>query len=219
MKRLKIIEEKEFILTDLTVKELHISAIACLEHDIYEGALVLAQAKLEKVIKRVLSAYARKEGFRTKEINLYMDSNIQSIDRLCNEGFKNFQLKCFSDVIEDNFKDSSDKGNFQMLWKLFKDSSKNVRNDTIHQNESNSPSFMVYSTKNIFYLTELIVKSCKNNINFPINPALNLNRQSIPKPKIKREILQKEKKSKKNYNLLKDHIKKYEEALEKTKKK
>jgi hypothetical protein len=213
MGKLKNTEEKNFKITDQSVYELHRSAIACLEYDIYEGALVLAQAKLEKVIKRVLSAYARKQGFRAKEINIYLENNIQNIDRLCNEGFKNFELKCFTNLINDNFKDSRDRKNFHNLWVSFIKSSKNVRNDTIHQNKTNSPSFIVYSTKNIFYLTELIVNSCLLNSNFSINPAVSLSLQKIPRPTKKKETEPKEKQTSISYTELKKNIIEYENFI------
>jgi hypothetical protein len=213
MKKLKNIKEKDFKLTEPSVLKLHESAIECLKHDIYEGSLVLAQAKLEKVIKRVLSAYARKQGYRTKDINQYIILNNTSIVRLCDIGFKNFELKNFQNLINDNFIDSNDRKFFQILWDSFIKSSKDVRNDTIHQIDSNSPSFIVYSTKNIFYLTDLIVKSCLLNIKFQINPAESLSRQKIPKPKKIREIDPKEKKTKKDYIDLKEKIIEYEKYV------
>jgi hypothetical protein len=216
MKKLKDLSEKEFKRLDPSVLELHESSILCLKHDIYEGALVLSQAKLKKVIKWVLSAHARFNGISAKSVNSYLKKNVSTIDKLCSESFKFFKLNSFYSIILNHLSEPKDKVLFSGLWRNFQNTSRKVRNDTIHQMESNSPSFMVFSTKNIFYLTELIVKSCNQNKDNKFNPAKSLNRQSIPKPrdKQKTETIQ-SKRLDKDYITLKRFIIDYEKNMDK----
>ena len=128
----------------------------CLDADIFEGALLLSQSKIEHLLKRILKFELRMKRIKVSAIDDYLQGKGKRIEDLTNEAFKDVYSKSCKQFIIDNLQSLEERKYFLPIWENFEGSAKNLRNSLIHTGKGSSPASLVFSTISNIYLIDLI---------------------------------------------------------------
>ncbi|MBK7055430.1 MAG: hypothetical protein IPH52_10305 [Leptospiraceae bacterium] len=153
---LKNILDKDVIFRDITLKKYLRLVKDCLDEDLYEGALIISQIKLEQIIKRIIKYTYKINQISPTSIDIYLDNTAKNINILTNICFQEAYGKNCEQFIIDGLDKSEEKKHFKNLWDNFILSSKTLRNSLIHTGSSSSPASLVFSAINNIYLIDLI---------------------------------------------------------------
>ena len=165
---LKNIKDKEVIFRDNALKKYLKLVKDCLDEDLYEGAIIISQVKLEQIIKRIIKYAYKMKQISPISIDTYLDNTAKNIHILTGTCFQEVYGKNCEQFLIEGLDKSDEKEFFKNLWGNFILSSKTLRNSLIHTGSSSSPASLVFSAINNIYLIDLIRYSFNRRYSFDI---------------------------------------------------
>lgn len=178
------ITNKELFFRDSVLEKYLKLVKICLDEDMYEGALIISQIKLEQIIKRIIKYKFKIEGINPKSIDVYLDNNVGTIDKLTEACFHSAYKKSCYAFVSDGLENTEEKKYFPDLWNNFKNSSKSIRNSLIHKGFYFSPAALTFATINNVYLIDLIRYSFTKSY-LTVDILENFSKLKTPKRKYK----------------------------------